>query len=209
MGLPVVGVASTIDNDLCGVDTALGADTALNVALEAIDRLKVTASSHQRAFLVEVMGHESGYLALMSALAGGAEAVVLPGIDTDLEELARTLRRAYEVGKAHALVVVAEGARQNADVLARYFDEHRARLGLDLRVTRLGHVQRGGAPTASDRVLGTRAGAVAVECLASGQDDVLVGLCGSKVRALPLRDAMSGEKSLDAELLELAAVLAK
>jgi 6-phosphofructokinase 1 len=209
MGLPVVGVASTIDNDLDGVDTALGADTALNVALEAIDRLKVTASSHQRAFLVEVMGHESGYLALMSALAGGAEAVVLPGVDTDLEELARTLRRAYEVGKAHALVVVAEGARQNAEALARYFDEHRARLGFELRVTRLGHVQRGGAPSAFDRVLGTRSGAVAIDCMATRRHDVVVGLCDGTVRARPLTEAVSTVKSLDDGLLELATVLAK
>ena len=149
MGFPVVGVASTIDNDLYGSEVTIGVDTALNVALEAIDRLKVTASSHHRAFLVEVMGRECGYLALMSALAGGAEAVVVPEIETDPEVVATELRAGYERGKPHALVVVAEGAQYNAEGLARYFQEHQERLGFALRVTRLGHVQRGGAPAPS------------------------------------------------------------
>ena len=113
MGLPVVGVASTIDNDLYGSEITIGVDTALNIALEAIDRLKVTASSHQRAFLVEVMGRECGYLALMSAIAGGAEAVVVPEVEVDPEVVATEMREAYERGKSHALVVVAEGAHTN------------------------------------------------------------------------------------------------
>jgi len=113
MGLPVVGVASTIDNDLYGSEITIGVDTALNIALEAIDRLKVTASSHQRAFLVEVMGRECGYLALMSAIAGGAEAVVVPEVEVDPEVVAAEMREAYERGKSHALVVVAEGAHTN------------------------------------------------------------------------------------------------
>src|SRR5215207_1289772 len=126
MGFPVVGVASTIDNDLYGSDITIGVDTALNIALEAIDRLKVTASSHRRAFLVEVMGRDCGYLALMAAIAGGAEAVVIPEREVDPEELAEELHSCYyHRKKLHALVVVAEGAKHNADWLVKHFHEHR------------------------------------------------------------------------------------
>lgn len=210
LGFPVVGVASTIDNDLHGSDITIGVDTALNVALEAIDRLKATASSHQRAFLVEVMGRDCGYLALTAAVAGGAEAVVLPEVETDPEDLARVLRAAYERGKAHALVVVAEGARHDARALAGYFAEHRARLGFELRVTTLGHVQRGGAPGAFDRLLATRLGAGATQCLAQGKHGVLVGLVRGEVTAAPLAEVVSsGKKSLDPDLLSLEPVLAR
>jgi 6-phosphofructokinase 1 len=133
-GFPVVGIASTIDNDLYGSEITIGVDTALNVALEAIDRIKVTASSHERAFLIEVMGRECGYLALISGIAGGAECVVLPETQTDPESVAYDLRAAYERGKSHAIVVVAEGACYNAETLSRYFQEHRERLGFELRV---------------------------------------------------------------------------
>ena len=186
MGFPVIGVASTIDNDLYGSDITIGVDTALNIALEAIDRLKVTASSHERAFLIEVMGRGCGYLALMAGIAGGAEAIVIPEVETDPEVVATELRSAYERGKAHALVVVAEGARYNAAALARYFQEHHERLGFDLRVTTLGHVQRGGAPSAYDRLLATRLGADAVERLARGEHGVLVGLVKGEIAATPL-----------------------
>src|SRR5438876_7700535 len=152
-GFPVVGIASTIDNDLYGSEISIGVDTALNIALEAIDRLKVTASSHGRAFLVEVMGRHCGYLALMSGLAGGAEAIIIPEAETEPEEVASRLRGAARRGKLHALVVVAEGAHYNAARLADYFKENRKRIGFDLRVTTLGHVQRGGTPTAFDRLL--------------------------------------------------------
>ena len=161
-GFPVVGVASTIDNDLPGSDITIGVDTALNIALEAIDRLKVTASSHERAFLVEVMGRDCGYLALMAGIAGGAEAIVIPEVETDPEDLAKELYAARERGKMHAIVVVAEGARHNARALGQYFRENEKRLGFDLRVTQLGHVQRGGSPGAFDRLLATRLGAAAV-----------------------------------------------
>ena len=158
LGFPVVGVASTIDNDLFGSDITIGVDTALNIALEAIDRLKITASSHQRAFLVEVMGRNCGYLAMMAAIAGGAEEMVLPEVEIDPEDIATTLTEAYERGKQHAIVVVAEGAKFNANALDEYFKEHRERLGFDLRVTILGHVQRGGAPQAYDRILAFTSG---------------------------------------------------
>jgi len=130
-GFPVVGVASTIDNDLCGSDITIGVDTALNVALEAIDRLKVTASSHQRAFLIEVMGRGCGYLALMAGIAGGAEAICIPEVETDPEAVATIIREAYERGKPHAVVVIAEGAKYNAEGLAAYFTQHAERLGFD------------------------------------------------------------------------------
>ncbi len=209
MGFPVVGVASTIDNDLAGSDTSIGVDTALNIALEAIDRLKITASSHMRAFLVEVMGRKCGYLALMTAIAGGAEVVVVPEIETTPEQVAQGLRAAYERGKAHALVVVAEGAKYNADALTTYFKEHSARVGFDLRSTTLGHVQRGGAPTAFDRILATRLGAGAVTALANGEEGVLVGMLKGSVAATPLAGVIGVQKPIDPELLLLAKVLDK
>jgi len=209
LGFPVVGVASTIDNDLYGSDVTIGVDTALNIALEAIDRLKVTASSHHRAFAVEVMGRNCGYLALMAGIAGGAEAVVIPEVETDPELVADELRSAYERGKPHALIVVAEGARYNAVGLVQYFQEHSQRLGFDLRVTILGHVQRGGTPTAFDRLLGTRLGAAATDCLARGQHGVLVGMVRDQIATTPLVDVANGKKPLDPQLMQLAHVLAQ
>ncbi len=205
----MVGVASTIDNDLYGSEITIGVDTALNIALEAIDRLKVTASSHTRAVLVEVMGRDCGYLALMTAIAGGAEAVVIPEVETDPEALALELRAAYERGKAHALVVVAEGARYNAEGLARYFEAHRDRLGFELRVTVLGHVQRGGAPSAFDRLLATRLGAAATARLARGEHGVMMGLVKGEITSTPLDEVVSTAKPLDLSLLQLAKVLAE
>src|SRR5664279_5638287 len=141
-GFPVVGVASTIDNDLVGSSITIGVDTALNIALESIDRLKVTASSHRRAFLVEVMGRRCGYLALMAGIAGGAEGVVIPEFETTPEQVAQIIRASYERGKTHAIIVVAEGATYAADKLTHYFSEHKQELGFELRATTLGHVQR-------------------------------------------------------------------
>ena len=208
-GFPVVGVASTIDNDLYGSDITIGVDTALNVSLEAIDRLKVTASSHHRAVLVEVMGRECGYLALMAGIAGGAEVVIIPEKETDPEAVAEELRAAYDKGKTHAIMVVAEGARYNAEGMAKYFQEHKERLGFELRVTRLGHVQRGGAPGSFDRLLGTLLGAAATEHLARGVHGVLVGQLNGRIAATPLAEVVANRKPLDLRLLELARVLAK
>ena len=209
MGFPVVGVASTIDNDLVGSDVTIGVDTALNIALESIDRLKVTASSHHRGFLVEVMGRNCGYLALMAGIAGGAEAIVIPEYETEPEAVADVIRSAYERGKPHAIVVVAEGARNNAARLAQYFQEHRDRIGFDLRVTVLGYVQRGGAPTYADRILGTRLGAGAVEQLTAGRAGVLVGMCKGELAITPLAEVVAGKKPLDERLVRLAGVLAR
>jgi 6-phosphofructokinase 1 len=209
MGVPVVGIASTIDNDLAGSEITIGVDTALNIALEAIDRLKVTASSHHRAFLVEVMGRKCGYLALMAGIAGGAETVVIPEIDTTPDRVAAELRAAYERGKLHALAVVAEGALYNAEALAAWFKENGARTGFELRVTTLGHVQRGGTPTAFDRLLATRFGASAVDALARGEQDVLIGLNRGAVTSTPYTEVIGVQKPIDAELLILAKVLSQ
>ena len=209
MGYPVIGVASTIDNDLYGSEMTIGVDTALNIALEAIDRLKITASSHQRAFVVEVMGRDCGYLALMAGIAGGAEFVVIPEIETAPETIYARLRADFRKGKAHALVVVAEGAYYNALRLQRYFHEHYERLGFELRVTILGHVQRGGAPSAFDRLLGTRLGAAATEHLAQGEYGIMVGLIGGKIASTPLAKIVTNKKQLDLNLLELARSLNK
>ncbi len=207
MGFPVVGISSTIDNDLFGSDITLGVDTALNIALEAIDRLKVTASSHQRAFIVEVMGRNCGYIALMSGLAGGAEAITLPEIDTDIEALAETLRLAYEHGKSHAIIVTAEGANYNAAALTEYFRTNRERLGFSVRSTILGHVQRGGEPTAADRVLGSKFGLGAVEAIDRGEFGVLVGIKQNQIVTTPLEDIVGKSKPLDEDLLRLFKIL--
>lgn len=209
MGFRVVGVASTIDNDLVGSDITIGVDTALNIALEAIDRLKTTASSHQRAFLVEIMGRHCGYLALMAAIAGGAEAVLLPEFEIEPEALAKELHAAYLRGKLHALVVVAEGAKYNAEALVAYFRAHQEQCGFDLRVTTLGHVQRGGTPGAFDRILATRLGNGATEALARGERGVLVGSIKGEIRTTPLAEVIGKQKPLEPSLVELAGVLAR
>jgi 6-phosphofructokinase 1 len=208
-GLPVVGVASTIDNDLAGSDITIGATSAIDVALESVDRLRVTASSHQRGFLVEVMGRDCGYLATIVGIAGGAEAIVIPEAQSDPEAIAADIRMAYERGKSHAIVVVAEGAKHNADALSQYFKAHEARLGFDLRVCKIGHVQRGSAPGVLDRMLGTRLGAAAVEHLDAGQAGILLGIIAGHVTATPLADVVDRQKPLDMSLLELARVLAQ
>jgi 6-phosphofructokinase 1 len=208
-GFPVVGIASTIDNDLYGSEITVGVDTALNVALEAIDRIKVTASSHERAFLVEVMGRDCGYLALISGIAGGAECIVLPESQIEPESVACDLRSAYERGKAHAIVVVAEGACYNAEALTKYFREHRERLGFELRVVKLGHVQRGGTPGVFDRLLATRMGAAATECITRNEFAVLVGVKRSEIATTPLAEVIGKRKNLDPHLLSLARVLAQ
>ena len=207
LGFPVVGVASTIDNDLYGSEMTIGVDTALNIALEAIDRLKTTATSHQRAFLLEVMGRGCGYLALMASIAGGAEACVIPEVETDPEELAQILQSAYRRGKAHAIIVVAKGATYNAAKLDEYFQAHKDRLGFDLRMTILGHVQRGGTPSAFDRILASRLGAAATDYMAHGEYGVLAGLVKGEMKTTPLEVVATSKKTIDLNLFELARIL--
>ncbi len=207
-GFPVVGVPSTIDNDLYGTDFSIGSDTAINITLQAIDQLRTTASSHQRAFAVETMGRDCGYIALMAGLAGGAEVIAVPESDISPEEVSERLRAAHQRGKTHAIVVIAEGARCGVHELMQHYLKEGTSIGFELRVTRLGHVVRGGAPTAADRVLATRLGAAAVDCLARGERDVLVGLVCGKVATTPLADVAGRTRPANRDLLELARVMA-
>jgi 6-phosphofructokinase 1 len=209
-GLAVVGIASTIDNDLEGSDITLGADTALNVAVDAVDKLRVTASSHRRASIVEVMGRDSGYIGLSVGVATGAEAVVLPEVDISPDEVAQRIAHAYERGKHHAVVIVAEGARTPAQELAAILErDHRERIRFEMRVTVLGHIQRGGTPTVFDRLLGARFGAHAVDCIARGEHGVLVGIRGTQVATTPLAQIVGRLKPIDLQLVELAFTLAQ
>jgi 6-phosphofructokinase 1 len=207
-GFAAVGVPSTIDNDLYGTDVSIGADTAINVTLEAIDRLRTTASSHQRAFVVETMGRDCGYIALMAGIAGGAEVIAIPEREVEPAEIAERLRAAYRRGKTHALVVVAEGARHGVQALLKHYAEQKDTIGFELRLTRLGHVVRGGVPSAADRVLATRLGAAAVEGLAAGRSGVLMGMQGGEVCATALAEIGGRTRPADAALLDLARTMA-
>lgn len=207
LGFPVVGIASTIDNDLYGSEITIGVDTALNIALESIDRLRVTALSHRRAFFVEVMGRDCGYLALQCGIIGGAEAVVIPEAEISPEKVVAELRAANERGKRHAIVVIAEGSKYNATRLVNYFKEHHKELGYEARATVLGHVQRGGSPSAFDRMLATRFGAAAIEHLIDKNYGVLVGLQNGQISATPYREVIKNKKTPDTGLLDLARVL--
>lgn len=207
MGFPAIGIASTIDNDLVGSEITIGVDTALNIALEAIDRLRVTAASHQRGFLIEVMGRKCGYLALMAGIAGGAELVLLPEIDFEPDEIGEAIHDAYRRGKSHAMVVVAEGAKYNATALVKHFKDKST--GFELRATILGHVQRGGVPTAYDRLLATRLGAGAVEALDKGVSGVVVGMNQGVVSTTPFADIVGRTKGISPDLYQLAHVLSR
>jgi 6-phosphofructokinase 1 len=207
-GFRVVGVPSTIDNDLYGTDVSIGADTAINVTLEAIDRLRTTASSHQRAFVVETMGRECGYIALMAGIAGGAEVIAIPEREIEAAEVAERLRAAYRRGKTHAMVVVAEGAKHGVQGLLKHYGEQRDAVGFELRLTRLGHVVRGGVPTAADRVLATRLGAAAVDSLAAGKSGILLGMLRGEIAVTSFAQIAGRTRPADAALCELAQMLA-
>lgn len=205
-GVQVVGIAGTIDNDVHGVEIALGVDTALNVALESIDRLRATASSHRRAMLLEVMGRHCGYLALAAGVAGGAEVIVIPEVDVGPDEVTAEIRRTFDRGKTHAIVVVSEGARCVPLLPERLAT---ADVGFVVRTTRLGHVQRGGVPNVFDRLLGTRLGAAAVQECAAGRSGVLVDIQRGRVVTTPLAETVTTRRQLDTTLLDLAHVLAR
>jgi 6-phosphofructokinase 1 len=209
LGVRVVGVASTIDNDLLGTDISIGCDTAINVTLEAIDHLRTTGSSHNRAFLVQTMGRDCGYLAMMAGLAGGAEVISTPEFEVSASEIAQRLHAAYERGKTHAIVVIAEGVKENATKILAYFDADKQRTGFELRATTLGHVVRGAPPSAFDRLLATRLGVNAVKSLSNGESGVLVGWQKNEVTRTPFADIVGRTKQIDTELVELARILAK
>ena len=209
LGFPVVGVASTIDNDLCGTDITIGCDTAINVTIEAIDHLRTTGSSHHRAFLVETMGRNCGYLAMMAGLAGGAEVISTPEAEVSASEIAERLRAAYERGKTHAIVVIAEGVKDNSAQILAHFERDKRMVGFELRATTLGHVVRGAPPTAFDRILATRLGANALDALVQREFGVLVGYQNGQITRTPLADIAGRSKPINTSLLDLARVLAK
>jgi len=207
MGMPVVGIPASIDNDLARTDMSIGVDTALNTALDAIDKLKDTASSHGRAFIVEVMGRHCGWLALEVGIAGGAEVVLIPEREMALETVAREIKDGYLRGKAHAVIVVAEGAQHTTQEVADYLTQEK--VGFEVRVTILGHVQRGGTPTAFDRTLATRMGVAAVEALLNGESGVMVGLQGQRVVTVPLEEVLAAQRPLNPFTLRMEEILAR
>jgi 6-phosphofructokinase 1 len=206
-GIKVVGVPASIDNDIWGSDMAIGVDTALNTIMEAVDKLRDTASSHSRAFVVETMGRNSGYLAVMAAIVCGAEIVLMPEVQSTVDEVAASVEDAYRRGKTHAIVMVAEGANIRPADLARILEE--MDLGFTTRVTILGHIQRGGHPTAFDRLLAARLGTKAVELLLEGQTDVMVGLRGMSIVPTPLEEVISHARPAPAAYYEMAKMLAR
>jgi 6-phosphofructokinase 1 len=207
LGFPVIVIPATIDNDVGGTDIAIGVDTALNTILDAIDKIKDTASSHQRSFLIEVMGRNSGYLALKSGVAGGAEAVLIPEVETPLEDLAQMMVDVYIRGKSHCIVIVAEGYKPGRLAVVDYLEEQREELGFDVRVTVLGHVQRGGRPSAFDRLLATQLGAAAARALHDGKSGHVVGLVGNQFTLTPLEEALANPPQIDMDLYEVAKVM--
>ncbi|MCC6211092.1 MAG: 6-phosphofructokinase [Burkholderiales bacterium] len=207
LGFPAVGIPASIDNDVYGTDMAIGVDTALNTILDAIDKLRDTAASHQRAFIIETMGRKCGHLALMSGIISGAEMTLIPEQEASAEEVAAAVRGAYERGKTHAIIVVAEGAKLHASALKQQLD--RMNTGFGSRVTILGHVQRGGSPSAWDRLLAARLGIAAVERLAKGERGVMVGLRATTVTGTSLQEVGSRRRDADLEYYRMARMLAK
>lgn len=207
MGFPVVGVPSTIDNDVNGTDISLGVDTALDTILGAVDKIKDTATSHNRAFLIETMGRGSGYLALVSGIVGGAEMVLIPEVDTSLEEVAQLIEDSYIRGKTHCIIIVAEGWKPGTEALAGQLRERQEELGFSVRVTRLGYMQRGGSASAFDRLLGTRLGANAVREVVGGNGGNMVGWVKDAVTLTPLEEAVALQKAIEPELCELAEIM--
>lgn len=203
-GVSVVGIPASIDNDIAGIDAAIGFDTAVNTVVEAMDRLRDTASAHERVFVLEVMGRDSGAIALAAGLAGGAEAILIPEVPADFDQIAQRLKRSRARGKRHSLVVVAEGAGGAGPVATAL----QTLTGFDIRVTILGHLQRGGSPTALDRILAGRLGTHAVAVLERGDSGVMVGLQGGQPVELDLADVVSTPRLPDLALAALAEVLA-
>ncbi len=224
-GLRVVGVPKTIDNDLAMTDYTFGFDTAVNIAMEAIDRLHTTAESHHRIMVAEVMGRHAGWIATCAGIAGGADVILIPEEPIDLDAICALIKKRHARGKDFSIVVVAEGAqfKQEANVaIETKLDEFghvrlggighvlgnliEQRTGYETRVTVLGHLQRGGSPTAFDRILGTRFGIKAVELVLAGQFGSMVSLQGNKVLAVPIEQAIGSLKTVDPELYEIAKI---
>lgn len=207
LGIPVVGIPASIDNDIYGTDMSIGVDTALNTILDAIDKLRDTASSHNRCFLIEVMGRNCGYLALMGGILGGAEIVITPEKAKSMEDVAKSLEDAYIRGKAHAIAVVAEGAPYKVTELADYLKQHE--VGFEIRLTILGHVQRGGSPTAFDRLLATRMGVEALQHLLAGKTGIMVARAGRGQLTIPLEEVTTQTRPLTEDYYEMAEILSR
>ncbi len=206
-GIPCVGIPGTIDNDLFGTDYTIGYDTAVNTALDAIDRIRDTAHSHERVFIVEVMGRDAGFIALDVAIAGGAEAALIPEDLNDMEGLTQQFSRRDKRKKSFSIVVVAEGDEQGgALVLEKKL--HELFPELKIRSTILGHVQRGGSPSARDRVLASRLGAAAIDALLAGETAICVGIVNNDVSYTPFAEAIGSHKSISPQMIELAKILA-
>lgn len=204
---PCVGIPGTIDNDILGTDRTLGYDTALNTAVEAIDKIRDTASSHNRLFFIEVMGRDVGHIALNAGLGAGAEEILMPEETLGLERLLESLKRSKESGKTSSLVVVAEGDKTGKNVfeLKDYVDTNLE--GYDVRVAVLGHMQRGGSPSCSDRVLASRMGVKAVESLMAGEYNYMVGTQNDKMVLYPLELAIKGGSKLNKELIRVSQIM--
>ena len=206
-GYPVMGIPGTIDNDIFGTSHTLGFDTALNTVVDCIDKIRDTASSHNRLFLVEVMGRDAGHIALNAGIGAGAEEILIPEQDLGLERLLESLRKSKASGKSSSIVVIAEGDKIGKSVfeLKDYIEEHLPEY--DIRVSVLGHMQRGGAPSCFDRVLASRLGVKAVESLLEGKSNFMVGMLSDKVALTPLEQAIKGNSEIDKELLRVSEIM--
>ncbi len=204
LGIPIVGLPGTIDNDVWGTDYTIGADTAANTIVDAINKLRDTASAHRRIIIIEVMGRKSGWLAMTAGIAGGAEYVLVPEVKYDVDEMCQELKESYDQGKRYSIVVVAEGAGSAIEI-GKHVAE---KTGIDTRVSVLGHIQRGGSPTVEDRIKASMLGEKAALALISGISNVVFGFDAGKVVSIDLADAVTNQKTLDPELIRLARVLA-
>lgn len=203
--VPIIGLPGTIDNDIYGTDTTIGYDTALNTVVEAIDKIRDTATSHNRLFLIEVMGRDAGFLALNSGIAGGVQDILIPEEHLDLDKMFAALDRASQLGKVASMVVVAEGEEGGVYELANRVRERAPHY--DLRVTVLGHLQRGGSPSCADRVLASRLGVAAVEGLMVGRRGVMAGMISGQIAYTSLTDAIKKDHVIDTELIRISDVL--
>ncbi|MDA8685512.1 6-phosphofructokinase [Robiginitalea sp.] len=204
---PVIGIPGTIDNDIFGTRYTLGFDTALNTVVEAIDKIRDTASSHNRLFFVEVMGRDVGHIALNAGVAAGAEEILIPEENLGLERLLESLKRSKKSGKSSSIVVVAEGDKTGKNVfeLKEYVEKNLPIY--DVRVSVLGHMQRGGAPTAYDRVLASRMGVKAVESILEGKTNLMVGIIDNEIVLTPIEEAIKGHTKIDRELIRVSDIM--
>ncbi|WP_421380436.1 6-phosphofructokinase [Bacillus salacetis] len=200
LGYPCVGVPGTIDNDIPGTEYTIGFDTALNTVIDAIDKIRDTATSHERTFIVEVMGRNAGDLALWSGLAGGAETILIPEDNHDMDDIASRLRKGQERGKKHSIIIVAEGVMSGNEFAAKLKEA----TNLETRVSVLGHIQRGGSPTASDRVLASRLGSHAVDLLADGKGGRAVGIEKNQLVDYDIIEALAKEHVIDLNMYKLS-----